>query len=162
MSAKPDSIRSILYALFANLSIAIAKAVAAFWTGSGAMTAEAIHSLADSCNQLLLLLGMKQSVRPADKNYRTLYLTCGGCCGRALHRKLNNLIHKSKNKEGITKDKIVVKLSSCTTKDSFHGPACPHLDYLKELIGKLKLDICEHTSISKKAEKRRERGVYKE
>ena len=41
---------------------------------------------------------------PADKAYRTLYLTCGGCCGRALHRKLNNLIHKSKNKEGIEKD----------------------------------------------------------
>ena len=57
MSAKPDSIKSILYALFANLSIAVAKAVAAFWTGSGAMMAEAIHSLADSCNQLLLLFG---------------------------------------------------------------------------------------------------------
>jgi len=69
MSAKPDSIRSILYALFANLSIAIAKGVAAFWTGSGAMLAEAIHSLADSCNQLLLLFGMKQSKKPADENY---------------------------------------------------------------------------------------------
>jgi cation diffusion facilitator family transporter len=69
MSAKPDSIRSILYALFANLAIAIAKAAAAFWTGSGAMLAEAIHSLADSCNQLLLLFGMKQSRRPPDSNY---------------------------------------------------------------------------------------------
>ncbi len=69
MSAKPDSIRSILYALFANLSIAIAKAAAAFWTGSGAMLAEAIHSLADSCNQLLLLFGMKQSRKPPDINY---------------------------------------------------------------------------------------------
>ena len=69
MSAKPDSIKSILYALFANLSIAIAKGVAAFWTGSGAMLAEAIHSLADSCNQLLLLFGMKQSKKPPDENY---------------------------------------------------------------------------------------------
>jgi len=69
MSAKPDSIRSILYALFANLSIAIAKGFAAFWTGSGAMLAEAIHSLADSCNQLLLLFGMKQSRKPPDENY---------------------------------------------------------------------------------------------
>ena len=69
MSAKPDSIRSILYALFANLSIAIAKAAAAYWTGSSAMLAEAIHSLADSCNQLLLLFGMKQSTRPADSDY---------------------------------------------------------------------------------------------
>jgi len=69
MSAKPESIKSILYALFANLAIAIAKAGAAFWTGSGAMMAEAIHSLADSCNQLLLLFGMKQSRRPPDVNY---------------------------------------------------------------------------------------------
>lgn len=69
MSAKPDSIRSILYALFANLSIAIAKFGAAYWTGSGAMLAEAIHSVADSCNQLLLLFGMKQSTKPADDDY---------------------------------------------------------------------------------------------
>ena len=69
MSAKPDSIRSILYALFANLAIAVAKAFAAFWTGSSAMLAEAIHSLAYSCNQLLLLLGMKQSRKPPDLNY---------------------------------------------------------------------------------------------
>jgi cation diffusion facilitator family transporter len=69
MSAKPDSIRSILYALFANLSIAIAKGFAAFWTGSSAMLAEAIHSLADSANQLLLLFGMKQSTKPPDENY---------------------------------------------------------------------------------------------
>ena len=69
MSAKPDSIKSILYALFANLAIAIAKFGAAFWTGSGAMMAEAIHSLADSCNQLLLLFGMKQSKRPPDLDY---------------------------------------------------------------------------------------------
>ena len=69
MSAKPDSIKSILYALFANMAIAVAKFGAAFWTGSGAMMAEAIHSLADSCNQLLLLFGMKQSIRPPDLDY---------------------------------------------------------------------------------------------
>jgi len=69
MSAKPDSIRSILYALFANLAIAIAKGAAAFWTGSSAMLAESIHSLADSCNQLLLLFGMRQSRRPPDEDY---------------------------------------------------------------------------------------------
>jgi cation diffusion facilitator family transporter len=69
MSDKPDSIRSILYALFANLAISVAKGAAAFWTGSSAMLAESIHSLADSCNQLLLLFGMKQARRPPDMDY---------------------------------------------------------------------------------------------
>ena len=64
MTTNPDSIKSIFYALFANLAIAVAKAAAAFWTGSGAMMAEAIHSVADSCNQLLLLFGIRQSKRP--------------------------------------------------------------------------------------------------
>lgn len=96
-----------------------------------------------------------------DKAYRTLYLTCGGCCGRPLHRKLSNLVRKIKAKEGIERDRIVVQLSSCITNDNYHGPACPHLGYLRELIGKLNLDICETTAISKKAEERRAQGVYK-
>jgi len=97
----------------------------------------------------------------ADKAHRTLYLTCGGCCGRALNRKLNNLVRQIKAKEEVEKDKLVVQLSSCITRDNYHGPACPHLDYLKELIGKLGLDVCEDTSISPKAEERRQAGVYK-
>ena len=98
---------------------------------------------------------------PTDKAYRTLHLTCGGCCGRPLHRKLSNLVHKIKAREKIEKEKIVVHLSSCITKDNYHGPPCPHIDYLKELIGKLGLDVCEDTSIVQKAEERRQAGIYK-
>ena len=97
---------------------------------------------------------------PKDKEYRTIHITCGGCCGRALHRKLSNLISKIKKYENIGKELIVVQLSSCITKDNYHGPPCPHLDYLKTLIGKLGLDIRESTTISKKAEKLRQEGVY--
>lgn len=43
MSAKPDSIKSIHYALFANFSIAIAKQVAAVFTGASAMMAETMR-----------------------------------------------------------------------------------------------------------------------
>ncbi|MFT5141355.1 MAG: cation diffusion facilitator family transporter [Lysobacterales bacterium] len=69
MAPSPDSMKSILFALGANFSIAVAKGFAAFYTGSGAMLAEAIHSLADSGNQGLLLLGMKQSRRPPNMEY---------------------------------------------------------------------------------------------
>jgi cation diffusion facilitator family transporter len=64
-----SSVRAIYYALGANFGIAVAKYVAAFWTGSGSMLAEAIHSTADCANQLLLLLGLKQARRPASADF---------------------------------------------------------------------------------------------
>ncbi len=69
MSASGDSTRAILFALGANFAIACAKGVAAFFTGSTAMLAETVHSLADCANQLLLLLGMRQSRRPPTPDY---------------------------------------------------------------------------------------------
>ena len=99
---------------------------------------------------------------PAEKSFRTLYLTCGGCCGLAVHRKLSDLIHSIQKKESIDKEKIVVHLASCITKDNYHGPPCPHLDYLKAIIAdKLGLDIISDTHISVLSEKRRAKGKYK-
>jgi len=66
---KDDSVRTILYALGANLAIAVAKTGAAIFTGSSAMLAEAIHSYADSGNQGLLLWGMRQAKRPPSPDY---------------------------------------------------------------------------------------------
>jgi cation diffusion facilitator family transporter len=66
---KADSVRTILYALGANLAIAVAKTAAAIATGSSAMLAEAIHSFADSGNQGLLLWGMRQAKRPPSPDY---------------------------------------------------------------------------------------------
>lgn len=69
MAGKADSVRTILYALGANLAIAVAKSVAAAFTGSSAMLAEAIHSYADAGNQGLLLLGLKRAKRPPSPDY---------------------------------------------------------------------------------------------
>jgi|TARA_Y100001949_G_scaffold167040_1_gene164329 cation diffusion facilitator family transporter len=64
-----SSAKAILYAFIANLGIAIAKLGAAFYTGSGSLLAESIHSFADCGNQVLLFIGLKQADKPADEKH---------------------------------------------------------------------------------------------
>jgi cation diffusion facilitator family transporter len=59
----------IKQSLLSNALIGVAKGVAAFITGSGAMVAETIHSFADCGNQLLLLLGVSQSRKGPDATH---------------------------------------------------------------------------------------------
>ncbi len=60
---------AVLGALFANAVIAILKLVAALMTGSSGMMAEALHSIADTTNQVFLLLGLRFYKRPASKKH---------------------------------------------------------------------------------------------
>ncbi len=69
MAGQGDSNRAILFALGANFVIFVTKGIAAFITGSGAMLAETVHSLADCGNQLLLLLGLRQARTPPSPDY---------------------------------------------------------------------------------------------
>jgi cation diffusion facilitator family transporter len=69
MAHGADSTKAVIYALAANFAIAVTKYVAAFFTGSGSMLAEAVHSTADCANQLLLLLGLKRAKRPPTPDY---------------------------------------------------------------------------------------------
>lgn len=61
--------RAVLAALAANMGIAIAKFVAFGFTRSSAMLAEAIHSVADTGNQILLLVGGKKAERVPDAHH---------------------------------------------------------------------------------------------
>ena len=61
--------KAIIAALSANLAIAVAKFAAAAVTGSSSMASEGVHSLADSGNQVLLLVGGKRATRPATNSH---------------------------------------------------------------------------------------------
>lgn len=68
MSASSGT-RAIIAALLANLGIALTKLVAFLFSGSSSMLAESVHSLADTGNQLLLLLGGRRSRKEADTQH---------------------------------------------------------------------------------------------
>lgn len=61
--------KAVYAALLGNLGIAISKLLAAIFTGSSAMWAETYHSFSDTINQVLLLIGIKSSSRPASERH---------------------------------------------------------------------------------------------
>jgi cation diffusion facilitator family transporter len=61
-----ESLRSVLVALAANLTVATAKGVAAALTGSAALFAETMHTVADAGNEVLLFVALRRSARPPD------------------------------------------------------------------------------------------------
>ena len=63
------SFRVVVAALAVNVAIACFKFVAAFFSRSTAMLAEACHSLADTANQIFLIIGMRRSARPPDEKH---------------------------------------------------------------------------------------------
>jgi cation diffusion facilitator family transporter len=65
--------RAVIAAMAANIGIAISKFVAFALTGSSSMLSEAIHSVADSGNQVLLLVGGKRAGRKADATHQFGY-----------------------------------------------------------------------------------------
>ncbi|HZM75440.1 MAG TPA: cation diffusion facilitator family transporter [Candidatus Limnocylindrales bacterium] len=111
MSAEAHGTRAIIAALLANLGIAVTKFIAFALTASSSMLAESIHSVADSGNQVLLLVGGKRAKRAATPQHpfgfgrdRYIYafivsivlFTVGGLFA------LYEAYQKSQHREGIT------------------------------------------------------------
>jgi predicted metal-binding protein len=97
---------------------------------------------------------------PKDRPMRMLSMTCGGCCGKGLHRRLTHLLRRAAKMEGLDKGRLVVQLASCVTTDNFHSPRCLFVDYMKDLAARAGLDVQEGTHVDAKAEARRAAGVY--
>ena len=64
-----ESTTTVVVALLANLGIALAKLAAAFITGSSAVLAEAFHAMADTGNEVLLLVAQRKSAIPPDEDH---------------------------------------------------------------------------------------------
>ena len=70
---RTGSIKAILAAMLANLGIAILKFAAWLLTGAASMLAEAVHSLADTTNQIILLWGDRTAMKTADEKHQFGY-----------------------------------------------------------------------------------------
>src|SRR5262245_30253774 len=73
MAAPASAIKTVFAALAAYFFVAVIKFVAYFLSGSGAMLSEAIHSVADTGNQVLLFLGLSRASRPRDDEFHYGY-----------------------------------------------------------------------------------------
>ena len=68
-SGRDESLGSVLVALAANTAVAIAKGTAAALTGSPALLAETLHTVADAGNEVFLYIAIRRSRRPADASH---------------------------------------------------------------------------------------------
>ncbi len=97
-----------------------------------------------------------------DNNTRYISFTCGGCCGKGIASKLEHFSKRLITKINLSKDEVVIHLSSCMVTDNYHYDRCPHIDYIKGIIIKKGYtNVIEGSYISKGARVKRETGVYK-
>jgi predicted metal-binding protein len=96
---------------------------------------------------------------PEDTQYMTF--SCGGCCGRGLAAKVENLSHRLEV-DGRDKGDVVVHFGSCVCTDNHHHTPCPFQNIMETILQRHGFtNIVKGTHISKKAQKRRDEGLYR-
>jgi len=106
MAAPASSVSAVIAALSGNLLVTLVKFIAFLLSGSGAMLSEAIHSAADTGNQVLLFLGLKRGSRERDADFHYGYggerfifgiLSASGIffvgCGVTVYHGIQSLLH---------------------------------------------------------------------
>ena len=92
---------------------------------------------------------------------RYMSITCGGCCGNLLTPKLENLGMRLR-KANMNKDDVVIHFASCVCSDNSHRLPCPFINRMKALLNRKGFNnIVNGTHISKKAEEKRQEGIYR-
>jgi cation diffusion facilitator family transporter len=109
ITSEKVSLKSIFAAASANVAIALAKFIAAYFTGSSALLSEGIHSVVDTGNEVLLYIGIKRSEKPPDQVHpfgygpeiyfwafcvAILVFSVGG--GLSFYEGISHLLHPSK------------------------------------------------------------------
>lgn len=96
-----------------------------------------------------------------SQDTRYISFTCGGCCGKGLASKLEHFSRRVKKQDSISKDEVVIHLSSCMTTDNYHYDRCPNIDYIKSIIAKKGYkNLVEGSYLCKQTEEKRQQGKY--
>lgn len=143
MSHRIQGNKSVIAAIFGNILVTIMKISVAIFSGSASMFAESVHSLADTLNQSLLLIGVVRSKRPADTSrgygygierfFWSLISACGILfigAGVTVYHSINSLIHY--NRSDVSNFSYLIILVLCV---SFVIEGITFLIALRELKG---------------------------
>ncbi|RYZ36824.1 MAG: cation diffusion facilitator family transporter [Myxococcaceae bacterium] len=114
MAAPASSLKAVIVALSGNVLVTLIKFIAFLLSGSGAMLSEAIHSAADTGNQVLLFLGLKRAARVEDESHPYGYggerfifgiLSASGIffvgCGVTVYHGIQSLLHPHVAETGV-------------------------------------------------------------
>ena len=95
---------------------------------------------------------------PDDTRYMSM--TCGGCCGNFITAKIEHLTKKLEQ-INFAKQDVIVHLASCICSENSHRQPCPFMNRMRNLLNRKGYEVKLGSHISKKAQARRDAGIYK-